>query len=89
MRYKENYIPEPRAGLPRDLFKQRSYSIWSIDTILTRILDNPIESPFTVIEQFILEMDFCIYFAGDKPSKRIFKTARAVAEDILDHLLNS
>lgn len=89
MCYREKYISEPHAGLPKKLFERKSYTAWSIDEILMRLFDNPFESPFTVIEQFILELDFCIYFSGDTPRKHIFTTAKTTAEDVLDYLLNS
>lgn len=87
MRYKDRYIPEPRMRIPNRKFKEQAYSLWSVEEVVSRIMDSPFESPFTTIEQFILELDFCIYFSGDKSCKSIFTTAKSVAEDILDHLL--
>lgn len=89
MRYMRMYIPEPHMGLSKNKFEERAYSSWAINEIITRMFDSPQESFLTTIEQFILELDFCIYFAGDNSRKRIFTIAKTVTEEVLDYLLKS
>lgn len=89
MRYLNEVVIEPHAKLPRTYFEQRVYSKWVTEELIMRILDNPYENPFDVIELYILELECCIYAAGDSPNRRIFIIAKKTLEDILDYLLKS
>lgn len=88
-RYISAMLKEPQDNIPRAYFERRVYSKWAADELLTQVMDNPYEDAFDVIELYILELECCIYAAGDSPNRRIFKIAKEVAEDILDYLLKS
>lgn len=89
LKYMNDMIREPHIRLSRTYFEQRVYSKWATEELLTRIMDNPYESPFDVIELYILELECCIYAASDSPNRKIFTIAKETAEDILDYLLKS
>lgn len=89
IRYMDTMLKEPSTNLPRAYFEQRVYSKWAAGELLTRVMDNPYENPFDVIEFYILELECCVCTAGDGPNRRMFKIAKEVAEDILDYLLKS
>ena len=75
---------EPRWGLPKGYFEQRSYSKAAVEEILAAIRksDSP---PYMVVEDFMRKMD---KFALCKSRTSVmFSIAYDMAENILDFLL--
>ena len=69
----------------RKKFDHNSYLTWAASELVSRILDNPHESSFTIVEEFMYEMAMYAYMATEEHSL-IFQTAVERSEKILEGL---
>ena len=83
MKYIEECLFEPRASWSKYEFEKRSYSRWAAYEILERIMDHPMTSADTIIEDFILKMSLYTHVTENTKVNFIFSTALDTAEDIL------
>ena len=75
---------EPQANWPKYWFDQRAYSRWAAMEILQLLRSREDESPISVVQGFVDEMDrlYCIR----RESREMFAHAREAGTDILDVL---
>lgn len=83
--YLNNVLFEPSLNWPEDEFRERSYSRWAVNEIITRITDCPLDPPDQVIELFLLEMIMYTYLENESHD-HVFSIASNTAEDILSLL---
>lgn len=92
--YKENYIGYPSLKAPKEKIEQTSYSLWAIDEIIDRIVDEASKLPQHItgrmpitycelIEEFISEMDYLSETTTDYQKRFIFLVARDTSNDLL------
>lgn len=84
-KYADEYLKEPKCGLPRSCFEQRSYQMWAVDEILKSIGESKSVSPIAVVEDFVRKMDK--FSCSNRKNSVIFSVAHDVAINILDMLL--
>ena len=81
--YMQIYLFEPGANWSEYYFKERSYSRWAANEILTRLKEERKLTPVEITEEFISEMDDFSCMNKNPDSKLIFSIARDRAKDIL------
>lgn len=93
--YTDIYVPEPKPGLTREVFKEACYSNWAMNEIINRMLDNltvdPILqmeedrstyslTPIDIIQEFIGDMQYYIENTEDSCAHNlIFSIAKEEA----------
>lgn len=78
-------LKDPTLCMRKDMFNQRSYSIWAAEEVLRAIQKNKDIQPIEVVENFIAKMD---QYSLQKPSTSyIFSIAYDIAVDIGDILM--
>jgi hypothetical protein len=82
--YMEECLFEPRLNWPKCTFDQQSYSRWAANEILGLIMDHPFTQVDTIVEEFMLKMDYFSCVAKDPNISIIFSIAKGTAEDIFD-----
>lgn len=84
LRYTEDHLFEPDRKWPIDILEQRSYARWAAFEIIELVMNNPLEDPYILIEEFRLEMlSYSYMYDGEKD---MFAIAEYVANDILQLL---
>lgn len=83
-KYLNDALFEPSLNWPKDEFRERCYSRWAVNEILTRIMDHPFDPPDQIVEIFLLEM--IIYSTRENESDKVFSIASNTAEEILSLL---
>jgi hypothetical protein len=78
-------LKDPALCMRKDIFNQRSYSIWAAEEVLRAIQKNKDIQPIEVIENFIAKMDQ--YSLHKSNTSYIFSIAYDIAVDIADILL--
>jgi hypothetical protein len=91
--YMDECLFEPTAKWPEEEFNTRSYERWAGNEILERITKesmifpdyssvNPTKSIYSIIEDFIDEMEHQAHTTDNKKHHLIFSTARDTAIEI-------
>lgn len=88
--YVEKYLPEPDISMVcpggKDLYyfvEERSIRRYTADEIIGWLLRNPFANTETVIESFIILLEFYLCVAKGTKKERVFKIMRDTADDIL------
>lgn len=87
LNYKENSLFEPSSQWPKEKIQERAYASWAADEILLSVMDHPFTDPDTIIENFILKMEYFLHISDDDTSNFISIIAENTAEDILGLIL--
>lgn len=87
LNYKENSLFEPGSHWPKDKIQERAYARCAADEILLSVMDHPFTDPDTIIENFIIKMEYFLHISDDATSNFIFTIAENTAEDILGLIL--
>lgn len=87
LNYKENSLFEPGSCWPKDKIQERAYARCAADEILLSVMDHPFTDPDTIIENFIIKMEYFLHISDDATSNFIFTIAENTAEDILGLIL--
>ncbi|MCM1525231.1 MAG: hypothetical protein NC120_12330 [Ruminococcus sp.] len=83
-RYRDEHLFEPNANWPFYHFKERSYSRWAADRIISDIIASS-NDPVTVIRSFVNTSKN--FYGLGKPADDIFRAAYEVGSDILSILV--
>lgn len=81
--YIDQYLFSPSFSWLKYEFKKRSYSQWAAYEIINRIMDNPLEMPVCIIENFMFEMATYACYGEDEQRSEIFQTAVETAEELV------
>lgn len=87
LNYKKNSLFEPGSHWPKDKIQERAYARCAADEILLSVMDHPFTDPDTIIENFIIKMEYFLHISDDATSNFIFTIAENTAEEILGLIL--
>ncbi len=84
----QEHIPASLHSWPKQEFIKRSYERWAAYELANEIMDNPLEDPFIIIENFIVRMAMFSCIGRDKERSYMFSVAVEVAENFSNALIN-
>lgn len=87
LNYKEKKLLESGSHWPKEKIQERAYAGWAIDEILLSVMEHPFTEPDTIVENFIIKMEYFLHISEDAISNFIFSIAENTAEDILGLIL--
>lgn len=87
LKYEEEFLFEPGSHWPKPQIQERAYARWAVEEILLAIMDHPFTDPDTIVEGFIIKMEFFLHISENTTANSIFTIAENTAEDILGLIL--
>ena len=85
-RYLDQFLFNPLSSWPARYFLERSYSIWAVNELIQRIIDNPFTAPDITLMEFLITLEMCIAVADGTNTELIFLTARETLYDVQSYL---
>ncbi len=87
LNYRNNICSKPDPNLSEVDIRENAYELWAIDEILCSLWNHPFTDAETVIENFVITMQYFLHISESETASSIFTIAENTAEDILLSLI--
>lgn len=87
LKYEEEFLFDPGLSWTKSQIQERAYARWTVDEILTSIMDHPFTEPELIVENFIIKIEYLLHISENATVNTIFTIAENTAENLLGLIL--
>ncbi|MDO5540800.1 MAG: hypothetical protein Q4F83_12160 [Eubacteriales bacterium] len=87
LNYEKEFLFEPYLCWSKEDIQKQAYARWTVDEILTSIMDHPFTEPELIVENFIIKIEYLLHISENATANTIFTIAENTAENLLGLIL--